>query len=161
MTATTKGGCAVGVQVRVDIDAPAERVYDLVADLPGMGRWSPENSGGSWLGDATEAGVGARFRGRNHRGPLRWSTTCTVTEAQRGKAIEWTVGFAGIPIARWRYDFEPTSSGTSVTESFEDRRPAAMKVASVPAMGIRDRDKHNRTGMVETLQRLPAAAETG
>ena len=26
----------------VVVDAPAERIYDLVADLPRMGEWSPE-----------------------------------------------------------------------------------------------------------------------
>jgi len=30
------------VSVTTHVDAPAEVVYDLVADLPRMGRWSPE-----------------------------------------------------------------------------------------------------------------------
>ena len=37
----------------IDVDAPPARVWDLVSDLPGMGRLSPENAGGSWLGGAT------------------------------------------------------------------------------------------------------------
>jgi uncharacterized protein YndB with AHSA1/START domain len=149
------------VSVSIDIDAPPERVYDLVADLPGMGRWSPENTGGSWLDGASEARVGARFRGWNRRGPLRWYTTCTITEADRGTVIEWTNDAVGLPVARWRYEFTPNGSGTTVVESTEDRRGRAMKLASPFVMGIVDRDKHNTAGMELTLQRLKAAAETG
>jgi uncharacterized protein YndB with AHSA1/START domain len=151
----------VGTQVSRDMNAPAERIYDLVADLPQMGRWSPENSGGNWVGGATEAAVGVKFRGRNHRGPLRWSTMCTITEAERGNVIEWTNTAAGIPIARWRYEFAPHGATTTVTESFEDRRPLAMKLASIGVMAIRDRDKHNMEGMRITLERLKGAAEAG
>jgi uncharacterized protein YndB with AHSA1/START domain len=149
------------VQVSIDIEAPPERVYDLVADLPGMGRWSPENVGGSWLDGVTEARVGARFRGWNRRGPLRWYTTCIITEAERGQVIEWTNGAVGLSVARWRYEFKPNGTGTTVIESTEDRRGKAMKLASPLVMGIVDRDKHNTAGMELTLQRLKAAAEAG
>src|SRR5436309_1985613 len=37
----------------IDIDAPAERVYDLVADLSRMGEWSPECRRVEWLDGAT------------------------------------------------------------------------------------------------------------
>jgi uncharacterized protein YndB with AHSA1/START domain len=147
------------VSVSIDIDAPAERIYDLVADLPGMGRWSPENVGGKWLDGATEARVGARFRGWNRRGPLRWYTTCTITEAERGSVIEWTNDAVGLAVARWRYEFKPNGSGTTVIESTEDLRGKPMKVASPFVMGIVDRDKHNTAGMEQTLQRLKSAAE--
>ena len=149
------------VQVSIDIDAPPERIYDLVADLPGMGRWSPENTGGSWLDGATDARAGARFRGKNRRGPLRWSTICTITEAERGKVIEWTNKAVGLAVARWRYEFTPTATGTTVVESFEDRRGKAMKFAAPIATGVRNRDTHNTAGMEVTLQRLKAAAEAG
>src|SRR4051794_6006011 len=148
------------VEVSIDIDAPPERVYDLVADLPNMGEWSPENTGGSWLDGVTEARVGARFRGWNRRGPLRWYTTCTITQAERGRVLEWTNDAAGMSIARWRYEFRPNGTGTTVVESTEDRRNRALKMASPVAMGIRDRAAHNMAGMRQTLQRLKAAAES-
>ena len=43
-------------------------LYELVADLPSMGRISPENTGGKWVGGATTPRVGARFRGTNQAG---------------------------------------------------------------------------------------------
>jgi hypothetical protein len=91
---------------------------------------------------------------------LRWYTTCTITEADRGRVIEWTNDSVGLAIARWRYEFKPNGSGTTVIESTEDRRGMPMKRASQVVMGIADRDKHNAAGMEQTLQRLKAAAET-
>ena len=49
------------VTVRTEIAAPAERVYDLVADLPGMGRWSPECERVEWTGGHTGPAAGATF----------------------------------------------------------------------------------------------------
>ena len=40
------------------IDAPAELVYDLVADLPRMGEWSPECERVVWRGGAHRAEQG-------------------------------------------------------------------------------------------------------
>lgn len=62
------------VSVTRDIDAPAERVWTMVSDLPRMGEWSPENVGGEWLGDASGPETGARFVGRNENGRKTWKT---------------------------------------------------------------------------------------
>ena len=65
-------------EVSVTIAAPAERLYDLISDLPRMGEWSPENCGGKWVKGATGPVVGARFRGHNRKGWRRWTTLVTV-----------------------------------------------------------------------------------
>jgi uncharacterized protein YndB with AHSA1/START domain len=148
------------VEVSIDIEAPPERVYDLVADLARMGEWSPENTGGKWLDGATTATKGARFRGTNRRGPLRWSTICRVTEAERGRVIEWENDAVGFKVGRWRYEFRPNGSGTTVVESAYDRRGLALKLASPVVMGIANRGEHNRAGMKQTLERLKTAAES-
>ena len=56
------------VSVQREMVAEPEAVWALVSDLPNMGDWSPENDGGRWTGDATEAEVGAVFRGRKRMG---------------------------------------------------------------------------------------------
>ncbi len=149
----------MAVQVSIDIAAPPEKVYDLVAALDRMGEWSPEATGGKWLDGATSATVGARFRGWNKRGPLRWATTCVITAADRGHRLEWENSGAGFAVARWTYEFAPTGTGTRVTERFEDRRGRMLKMGSPFVMAVADRDKHNRTGMEQTLARLKAAIE--
>lgn len=90
----------------VDVAAAPEAVWDLVSDLPGMGRFSPEATGGRWVRGQGPA-VGSVFRGTNAQGRRRWSTRSTVVEAERGRAFAFEVASAGLPVARWSYRIEP------------------------------------------------------
>jgi uncharacterized protein YndB with AHSA1/START domain len=149
------------VTVTADITAPADRVWSLVSDLPRMGEWSPENNGGRWLDGAGGPAVGAKFRGRNAKGLRRWSTTCVVTDATPGKRFAFEVTYGPLPISTWTYELSGDAGSTRVTESWTDRRPAWMKLASGPVMGVFDRLNYNRRGMEQTLAALKKAAETG
>lgn len=147
----------------IAIDAPAEVVYDLVADITNMGRWSPECYRTAWADGASTAEPGARFKGWNHTKvlgvPAKWSTTSTIRQADRGRAFSFDTGLSG---ARWTYRFDPTEDGTgcTVTETREDANPPLlMKVASLPLQGIRHPQLVQ--GMQVTLERLKAAAESG
>src|ERR1700752_2777029 len=70
----------------IDIGAAPELVYDLVSDITRMGEWSPECTGGRWLGGATGPAVGARFKGTNKK-RLAWSTKSKVVVAQPGRCF--------------------------------------------------------------------------
>ena len=141
------------------MEAPATAVWELVSDLPGMGRLSPENTGGKWVGGATGPAVGAKFRGSNRSGWRRWSTTSTVTEAEPGKRFVFKVSFAAVPIAEWAYDFKGSGTATVVTETWTDLRPWWMEKGSAPVMGVWDRPEHNRKNMEATLASLKSSAE--
>jgi hypothetical protein len=147
------------VEVTETIAAPAATLYAMVSDLPRMGEWSPENTGGKWVGAARAAAVGARFRGTNRSGWRQWATTVTVTAADPGTRFAFDVDALGLPVAAWSYTFADGPGGCTVTETFTDRRPGWMRTVSVPLMGVSDRNAHNRRNMVETLRRLKAAAE--
>jgi uncharacterized protein YndB with AHSA1/START domain len=148
------------VEVSVHVDAPPAQVYDLIADLPSMGKWSPECQRCDWLGGATAAAPGAKFKGRNRIGWRRWSTTGTVVAADPGKELAWDVSSVfGLPVARWRYRIDGEAGGCRVTESFEDLRGPTMHVLGRVTTGVGDRPDHNRKGMEATLQRVKAAAE--
>ena len=147
------------VEVSQEMAADAATVYDLVSDLPRMGQWSPENTGGRWLAGATAPAVGAKFKGTNKHKFLRWSTTVTVTDATPGKRFAFNVDYLGVPISTWAYDFEPDGAGCKVVESWSDRRPTWMKLASVPVMQVPDRNAHNQRNMQAKLAALKAAAE--
>lgn len=148
------------VRVTADIAAPADKVWTLVSDLPRMGEWSPENTGGRWVGGATGPAEGAQFRGSNRKGLRRWSTTCTVTAADEGKKFAFEVTYGPLAISTWEYTLTANGSSTTVVEEWTDRRPTWMKVASGPVMGVADRADHNRRGMQQTLEKLKAAAES-
>jgi uncharacterized protein YndB with AHSA1/START domain len=144
----------------IDVAAPPQRVYDLVADLTRMGEWSPECVRCDWLGGATAPRPGARFKGRNRNGRYRWSTTGTILTAEPGKELAWESRSLGLAVAEWRYQFRPDDKGgTTVTESTEDRRGRFMRILGPIASGVRDRGPRNTEGMRATLQRLKAAAE--
>jgi hypothetical protein len=146
---------------QIQIDAPAELVYDLVADITNMGRWSPECYRTAWVDGATKAVPGARFKGWNRTKvlgvPATWSTTSTIRRADRARAFSFDTGLSG---ARWTYRFGPTDDGRGckVTETREDvNAPLPVKVLSLPLEGVRR--KQLTAGMEVTLQRLKAAAE--
>ena len=143
------------------IAADPLKVYALVSDLPRMGEWSPENTGGRWIRGSTGPEVGARFHGNNKRGVLRWSTTVEVTDATPGKRFAFDVTYGPVPISHWEYAFEPDGAGCRVTESWTERRPGWMRLASIPVMAVANRAEHNRRTMEATLAALKVAAEAG
>ncbi len=83
--------------VTVHIEAPADRVWDLVSDVTRIGEFSPETFEAQWLDGASGPRAGARFRGhvrRNGRGPVYW-TTCTVVASVPGREFAFAVGGPG------------------------------------------------------------------
>ena len=149
------------IEESIHIDAPPERLDDMVSDLSRMGEWSPENQGGKWVGGATGPAPGATFKGRNRNGLRRWSTKARIVTAEPGREVAWESKAMGMKVARWRYRFEPDGNGgTRVTESTEDIRGGIMNVVGPLAIGVRDRADANRRNMRETLEQLKKAAES-
>ncbi len=143
-----------------EINAPAADLYELVADLKSMTDLSPECAACWWLGDATNAVTGARFRGRSRRGWRRWTTTAEVTEATPGQRISWKVTYWTRPVAHWIYEFEEFEAGrTIVTERSLDQRGPVLRRVSALVTGTNDRAARNNETMHTTLARLKAAAE--
>jgi ligand-binding SRPBCC domain-containing protein len=139
----------------LDINAPADKVWALVSDLPRMGEWSPENAGGKWVKGATGPALGAVFRGTNKNGIRRWSTTVTVIACEPSKVFEFAVTSGPLEVANWRYEFEGTEAGCRVTESWSDRRKSWF-VALARVMGDHSA-QHAEQEMAATLARLAAA----
>ena len=143
----------------VEIAAPAERVWELVSDLPGMGAFSPENTGGRWTGGASGPAVGARFRGTNAAGRRRWSTSCTVTRCVPGEAFAFAVTAGPLPVAQWSYDLEPTEGGCRLTETWEDRRGVLLTRLGAALTGVQDRTAFTVRSLEQTLEAVKRAAE--
>ena len=148
------------VEVSEHIAATPEALYAMVSDLPRMGEWSPENTGGRWGRGGRRAIVGATFRGSNRAGWRWWRTVVTVTVADPGRRFAFDVHFAAVPISTWEYTFADADGGCLVTEAWTDRRPGWMRSLSQPVMGVKDRAAHNRATMEKTLQELKKSAES-
>ncbi|HMG26566.1 MAG TPA: SRPBCC family protein [Acidimicrobiia bacterium] len=140
----------------IQIQAPPEKVYDMITDVTRMGEWSPETVRAEWVGGATGPAVGARFKGHNKLGLARWSTTPTVKVADPGKEFTFETGKPGKEATRWTYRFMPKDGGTALTESFEALRYGAfMKLTAKP-----EKRAAKLTGDIQqTLERIKRAAE--
>ncbi len=150
------------VSESIRIDAPAELIYDLVTDVERMGEWSPEATGARVEFAHDDLAVGDRFTGTNKRGLARWSTQCTVTQADRGVLFEFAVAVKPLKISTWRYEFVAIDGGTVVTEQWFDEREGArgfiikgLGQVFIPG----SRPDHNRRNMQTTLANLKRAAE--
>jgi uncharacterized protein YndB with AHSA1/START domain len=166
-------------EASLHIDAPPDRVWRLISDVSRMGEWSPITYRCEWLDGATAPSVGAKFKGYNRMRPAKWWTVCEVTASEPGKVFEFRTIDVSFPFSvggarnremtRWRYEFEPDGIGTKVTESYEIVYTPLLlsiptRIASVIPGGSRavgQRRSKTDVGMVQTLERLKAAAEEG
>lgn len=149
-----------GDEVSTWIDAAPEVVYDLVADVTRTPQWSPEIVSCEWLDGATGPAVGARFRARNRTTRWSWANEPEVTVADRGREFTFVRRERTAGELVWRYRFEPSGTGTTVTESYAVTRTiprAAYLIFRI--FGSRDRVRELRQGMEITLARLKTAAE--
>lgn len=147
--------------VTVAMAAPAQEVWDLVADVRNTGRFSPETFEAEWLDGATGPALGAKFRGhvkRNEIGPVYW-TTCRVTACEPGREFGFAVLIGDRPVNNWHYGFTPTSDGgTEVTESFRLNENALTKLFGI--FGGQLRKRRNIRDMRKTLERIKAVVES-
>jgi len=143
----------------VVIDAPPERLYDMVADLECMGQWSPECQRVEWTDGSGGSAQGATFVGHNKGGPMglmKWSRHGRVVTADPGREFSFATEEGGRESTLWSYRFEPVDGGTRVTESYDVKWiPTWARIVDVPT----NRHGELQEAMRHTLSRLKAAAE--
>jgi len=144
-------------EAHVQVDARPEVVYRVVSDVTRMGEWSPETIKCEWIEGAQGPVVGARFKGTNKRGLVKWSTKPTVVVADPGREFAFDVGTD----TRWTYRFEPAGTGTTLTESFEMLRDLRWYYAFFERwlMRVADRRADLERGMATTLERIKRVVE--
>jgi hypothetical protein len=149
----------VEASVTVTMAAPAQQIWDLVADIRNTGKFSPEVMEAEWLDDATGPALGAKFRGhvkRNEIGPVYW-TTCRVTACEPGREFGFAVLVGDRAVNNWRYGFTPVDGGTDVTESF--RMSEGPFTTLFGLFGGQLRRRRNIRDMRKTLERIKAVVE--
>ncbi|MFO7589816.1 MAG: SRPBCC family protein [Acidimicrobiia bacterium] len=141
-----------------EIAATPDVLWAMVADVTRMGEWSPENTRCKWLRGARGPEIGARFKGVNRNGRRRWSTVSTVTESRPGAVFAFETAAGPFAISTWEYRFVPSGAGTTVTETWTDRRGRTARGLGKRVSGVEDRASHNLAGMEATLERLAEVA---
>jgi hypothetical protein len=140
--------------------APADKIWDLVADVRNTPKYSPEVFESEWLDGATGPALGAVFRGhvkRNEIGPVYW-TKCRVTACEPGREFGFEVLVGDRPVNNWHYAFGPAGDGTDVTESF--RMTEGFFTSVFGLLGGQLRTRRNIRDMTKTLNRIKAEIES-
>jgi len=134
----------------VVVDAPAKRIFDIVAtpalhsEFDGSGTVRGTHFGPERLERGSEFGMDMRMLGLGYRMANR------VVEYEENRLIAWRHAAPH----RWRYELEELpDGGTRVTETFDYSRgfPAFYVLMGMPA--------NNGRSIERTLERLKAAAE--
>jgi len=140
------------VSVTRVVDAPAERIFELLADPANH----PRIDGSGSVRESRSTGprrleLGSRF-GMDMRLGLPYKILNTVVEFIDGERIAWR-HFSG---HRWRWQLRDLGDGrTEVTETFDwstARFPRGIELLGFPA--------RNRKGIEATLERLDTLMRT-
>jgi len=143
-------------------DAPPEAVWRVVADVTRTGEWSHECRHVRWLGPAAAPAPGARFRGSNRSGWLRWRRVCEILTVNPPRELAWrTVSTPLYPDStEWHILIQPAGPGTRIAESYQvvrlppawlDRLMALVNPSHIDRAAALDSD----------LRRLAALATSG
>ena len=146
-------------QASITINCTPEDLYDLLADISQMGRWSPVCTGGTYDDD------GEWFTGTNAMGAATWETRCRVVVAEHGREFAFiNHGLDGrVEMVRWGFQLEPVGDGaTEVTETWQVLPDYAdgLGADEASARGVLDMMREAALeGMPQTLAALKADAE--
>ena len=133
----------------VVVQAPAERVFDLLADPARHAEFDGSGTVRGRLRGPERLARGTRFGMRMRMG-VPYVISNTVVEFEEGRRIAWR--HVGRHV--WRYELEPVAGGTRVTETFDWSGalfPPGLELARVP--------RRNARSIEQTLPRLKALAE--
>jgi uncharacterized protein YndB with AHSA1/START domain len=131
------------------IDAPPERIFDLLADPRRHAEFDGSGSVRGSVAGPERLSLGAKF-GMDMRIVVPYRISSQVKEFEEGRRIAW----AHLMGHRWRYVLEPVDGGTRVIETFD-----ATTARSTQALKLMDAYRRNGRAIEETLPRLKALVE--
>ncbi|RYU10518.1 SRPBCC family protein [Nocardioides iriomotensis] len=140
------------VSATTTIDAPPDVVFAIVANPHEHPRIDGSGSVRSLIEGPDHVTKGDTFAVNMKLFGAPYKITNTVVEYEPDRRIAWR-HFGG---HRWRYELEPSGTGTRVTETFDYSRYNALWTGVITVLGFPGR---NRKGIEGTLVRLKDAAE--
>lgn len=135
---------------RIEIDAPAGEIFDLLADPRQHPRVDGSGSVQAHVSGPQRLSLGDHF-GMDMRIGFPYRIDNVVVEFEEGRRIAWR----HLGRHRWRYELEPIDDRrTLVTETFD-----GSTALFPPALLLMDAYGRNEKAIVKTLIRLKALAE--
>lgn len=107
------------VRASREIDAPADEIFELIADPSHQPEWDGNDNLGEAAAGQRVRGIGDSFRMTNANGNIRDNH---VVEFEEGRRIAWRPSEpdAQPPGHLWRWDLEPIGDGrTRVTHTYD------------------------------------------
>lgn len=155
---TVKRRVARTCRAEVIADAPVESVWRVIADVTRTGEWSHECLHVTWLDGVTAPAPGARFRGRNRSGWLRWSRTCEILAVDPPRQIAWRTipTWRFVDSSDWRITLDPAGAGTRIVQTFQVTKCPRWWEWIVARVVTQHIDR--RAALTEDLYRLAAIA---
>jgi hypothetical protein len=166
----------INLRHEIEIAAPTERVYSVIADVTRIGELSPECIRCVWT-HGTPGEIAARFVGSNYvRNPetgqeWRWEMESEVIVAEFPSAFGWTVLTESWDreTSVWVFTFEARGlTNTVVRQTFSMKQPPTGLQPILDRMSVDEQNgymdqRRSRLdhGMRSTLARLKVIAETG
>lgn len=143
------------VTVEREIAAPPAEIFALVADAAKHALIDGSGTVSGTRQESVPLTLGTRFSMGMKRG-ARYRTTNTVVEHEPDRRIAWkTTNLFGLAGGRvWRYELEPTATGTLVRETW-DPTADTLRFGFGPAK----MDKVAKAGMHRTLERIAELLE--
>jgi uncharacterized protein YndB with AHSA1/START domain len=138
--------------VSVHVDADPASVWSVLADVTRVGEWSHECRGAQWVGEHAEPVAGARFRGRNKVGLVRWGRLNEIVRVDERAALVWRT----LPALRypdsteWTVRLEPDGTGTRIVQSYRIVRmnPVIERIFAAVIPAHQDREDALRADLV-------------
>jgi uncharacterized protein YndB with AHSA1/START domain len=145
------------LETAIEIDAPVDKVWGLIADLDNMPRWSPQTRKMLVRGPVQ---AGTKLVNFNRDGWKVWPTTGKLTAVEPNKKLAWYIKDNK---SEWSYELEPTATGgTKVTERRvlgEERSALSTRMQGLVFGGTEYFDQVLLEGMRISLAKIKSAAE--
>lgn len=144
----------------VVVDASPEQVWEVLTDVTRIGEWSHECHEAHWVDGSTGPTVGARFRGRNRAGLVRWGRPCEVTALDPGRRFVYSTdgGLIG-DCTEWTFELEPVGERTRIVQSF--RILSLPRWAEVVICHLVPAHQDRSVALTQDLHRLGEVAGAG
>ena len=147
----------------IEINASPEKVWSLVTAMDRYGEWSSENTGGYWRkneeGIPGTGAVGDEFVGINRIGDDEWKALVEIIVREEHKTFAFVTGGTAMNLIHWRYDLEPSDSGTTLTESWALMNLSPLMIEHGDEE-IEFRAANAKESIAATLKGMKAAAES-
>ena len=154
------------VQVEVLVEAPAQRVWELVTDIGLPARFSAELVGATWVDEGPR--LHARFVGRSRHEALgEWETTSTVCRFEPQRAFGWAVSDPAHPSASWWFELDEDPDGVRLRQGARmgpgrsGLSPAIERMPDKEERIIARRLREFEANMLATVEGIKRLAEEG